>query len=343
MCGFSGGVRMGTAFLLVGALAVATGGAVALILAHRTRRDGKFAERPLFTVQRWLLGTLYALRPVRIADLPYLLWHCAADLLRGGTRVPDPARTRARPDTFGGVCRDISPETVLAAARLGFFPWCHFGPLKWWTRRERMVLHTPDFRMTKNLRRIMRKAPHRVTFDQAFDDVIRCCAGRRRNRLYGLTWITPTIMRLYSELHRRGHAHSFEVWNADGVLVGGGYGLSVGRVFFTESQFSHESNASKMGFATLMYHLAQWGYVANDGKDPTPTLEEAGFRPVPRPAFEAVLAEHGATGGNAGAWSVSATLAEIAEWDASGAKAAAPPKPPKPAKSNRPPRIKSAA
>lgn len=341
---FNGGAPMGTVFLVAGALMPAAAAAVALTLVIRAHRDGQFAERPLFTLQRWILGTLYALRPVRIGDLPHLLWHATRDVLRGGTRVPDPARTEARPDTFGGVCRDISPETVLAAARLGFFPWCHVGPMKWWTRSERMVLATRDFRMTKNLRRIMRKAPHRVTFDQAFDDVLRCCAGRRRNRLYGLTWITPTIMRLYSDLHRRGHAHSFEVWNADGVLVGGGYGLSVGRVFFTESQFSHESNASKMGFATLMYHLAQWGYVANDGKDPTPTLEEAGFRPIPRAAFEAVLAEHGGTGSHNGAWTVSATLAEIAEWDASGA-AAAPPtsKPGKPAKAKRPPRIKSAA
>ncbi|MCC7252087.1 MAG: leucyl/phenylalanyl-tRNA--protein transferase [Hyphomicrobium sp.] len=311
------------------------------MLAWRARRDGPFAEQPVFTVQRWILGTLYALRPVRIGDLPYLFYYGARDMLRGGTHVPDPARTEPRPDTFGGICRDISPETVLAAARQGFFPWCHFGPLKWWTRNERMVLLTSDFRMTKNLRRIMRKAPHRVTFDQAFDDVIRCCAGRRKNRLYGLTWITPTIMRIYSELHRLGHAHSFEVWNAEGVLVGGGYGLSVGKVFYTESQFSHESNASKMGFAALMAHLAKWGYVANDGKAPTPTLEEAGFKLMPRKAFEALLTEHGTAGDHPGAWTVTTTLAEVAEWDPSG-KAAAP-SPAKTAKPPKLPKVKSAA
>ncbi|WP_072395122.1 leucyl/phenylalanyl-tRNA--protein transferase [Hyphomicrobium sp. CS1GBMeth3] len=332
---------MGTAILVAGTVVLAAGSMVAALLLLRARRDGKFAESPAFTVQRWTLGTLYSLRPVRIADLPDLLWHSAVDIVRGGTRVPDPACIKACPDSFGGVARDVSPATVLAAAERGFFPWCHFGPLKWWTREQRMVLATADFRMTKNLRRIMRKAPHRVTFDQAFDDVIRCCAGRRKNRLYGLTWITPTIMRLYSELHRQGHAHSFEVWNADGVLVGGGYGLSVGRVFFTESQFSHESNASKMGFATLMYHLARWGYVANDGKDPTPTLEEAGFRLMPRRAFEAVLEEHGTASAPTRAWTVSAPLSEIAEWDASSAKTETPPQ--KPAQPRRPPRIKSAA
>lgn len=321
---------MGEALLVIAAVGAVGSVAAAMrrIGATRTAHDGaEFSETLPFTLQRWVLGTIYALRPVRIADLPYLLWHSARDMMRGGTRVPDPARVARRPNGFGGVCRDISPETVRAAARLGFFPWCHFGPLRWWTREQRMVLSTADFRMSKNLRRIMRKTPLTVTFDQAFDDVIRACAGRRKNRIYGLTWITPTIMRLYSSLHRAGHAHSFEVWNGEGVLVGGGYGLSVGRVFFTESQFSHESNSSKMGFACLMYHLAQWGYVANDGKDPTPTLEEAGFRLIPRAAFEEILSEHGRDGDRAGCWSVTASLAEIAEWEPSGVvKAAAPAK-----------------
>ena len=327
------------AFLAAGALALA--GALGVMFVVRARRDGAFAEAPMFTVQRWVLGTIYALRPVRIGDLPYLLWHTARDILRGGTRVPDSSRVASRPDTFGGVCRDISPETVRAAAQLGFYPWCHFGPMRWWTRRERMVLRTADFHMTKNLRRIMRKTQLRVTFDTAFDDVIRSCAGRRKNRIYGLTWITPTIMRLYSALHAQGHAHSFEVWNAEGVLVGGGYGLSVGRVFFTESQFSHESNSSKMGFACLMYHLAQWGYVANDGKDSTPTLDEAGFRLIPRADFEQILRDHGRVGDHAGAWTVTATLADIAEWEPSGVEK--PAQPVKAAKAPKAPKVKKAA
>lgn len=331
-------------FVIVSGMCVAALAGIGVWLLWRARRDGPFAEAPLFTLQRWVLGTVYALRPARIGDLPFLLWHTARDIARGGTRVPDPARIAARPDTFGGVCRAISPDSVRAAARLGFYPWGHFGPLRWWTRSQRMVLRTEDFRMTKNLRRIMRRTPFRVTFDQAFDDVIRACAGRRKNRLYGLTWITPTIMKLYSELHRMGHAHSFEVWNGDGVLVGGGYGLSVGRVFYTESQFSHESNSSKMGFATLMYHLAQWGYVANDGKDPTPTLEEAGFQPIPRARYEAVLAEHGQAGDRVEPWAVTATLAEVADWDASGAGATPAAEPAKKAaKAPKPPKVKKAA
>jgi leucyl/phenylalanyl-tRNA--protein transferase len=277
-----------------------------------------FRESLSQTLERWLWGTAYALMPRRVADVPYLLWNVARDLLRGGTRVPDPARTSPRPDTFGGVCRDVSAETVLAAARLGFFPWCHVGPLKWWTRKERMVLFFDEHHIAKRLRRDMRKSPYRITFDEAFEDVIRACAGRRSYNRHSLTWITPQIMRLYTELFDRGHAHSFEVWNAAGELVGGGYGLSAGRVFFTESQFSHEPNTSKMGFALFNYHLAKWGYVLNDGKDFTPTIDAMGFRLIQRAEFEAILKEHGHVGGHAGKWSVEATLAEAAAWEPKG-------------------------
>ena len=258
------------------------------------------------------MGTAYACHPKRAFDLPFLLWLTLADLARGGTLIPDPANTHSRPDTFGGICRDISPDTILAAARLGFFPWCHLGPLKWWTRQERMVLFLDEQHIAKRLRRDMRKSPYRVTFDCAFDEVIKACAGPRKGRPRGLTWITPQIMQLYAALHDQGHAHSFEVWSPDGELVGGGYGLAVGRVFFTESQFSRASNTSKMGFAVLNHHLAKWGYVLNDGKDFTPTIDAMGFRAIPRVEFEALLAEHAHVGGRSGPWTVEADLATVA-------------------------------
>jgi leucyl/phenylalanyl-tRNA---protein transferase len=281
----------------------------------RTQRDARFEEKWMATAHRWFFGTLYALQPKRIASVPYLLWHVTRDLLRGGTHVPDPARTYSRPDTFGGICKNPTADTVLAAARLGFFPWCHFGPLKWWTRKERMVLFFDEHHISKRLRRDMRKTTLRVTFDHAFEDVIRACAGHRSYNRHSLTWITPEIMRLYTDLHLRGHAHSFEVWNVYGELVGGGYGLSIGRVFVTESQFSHEPNTSKMGFALFNYHLAKWGYVLNDGKDFTPTINAMGFRLIPRAEFETIMSEHAQEGGRTGKWSVDATLAEVAAWE----------------------------
>lgn len=296
--------------------------------ARAARRDALFQESWNTWAQRWILGTAYALMPSRIAAFPHLVVHTLVDALRGGTRIPDPARTKPTPDTFGGICRDVSAETVLAAGHLGFFPWCHCGPLKWWTREQRMVLFFNEHHIAKRLRRDMKKAPYRVTFDQAFEEVIAACAGHRSYNRHSLTWITPQIMRLYTDLFDQGHAHSFEVWDADGKLVGGGYGLSVGRVFMTESQFSVAPNTSKMGFAVLNYHLAKWGYVVNDGKDFTPTIEPMGFRLIPRAEYLAILQEN-AAGEHPGPWTVEASLAEVAEWDPTGAKTAAPAKPPK--------------
>ena len=279
-------------------------------LAARRRR--LFREPLKEKLLRWLMGTAYACHPKRIADLPFLLWDTAADISRGGTKIPSEASCRPRPDIFAGVCRDITPERIIAAARRGYFPWCHVGPLKWWTRRERMVLFLGERHMAKRLRRDMRKTDYRVTFDQAFEEVIKACAEPRKGRPLGLTWITPKIMRLYTALYDLGYAHSFEVWSADGSLVGGGYGISIGRVFYTESQFSRESNTSKMGFASLNHHLAKWGYLVNDGKDFTPTIDAMGFRAIPRAEFEAILTEHGTSGGRSGAWAVEDDLATIA-------------------------------
>ena len=280
--------------------------------AEADPRAELFRESLSDRMRRWLLGTAYACHPKRVGDLPYLIAFTLADIARGGTRIPDPGATHARPDTFAGVCRDISPETIMAAARLGFFPWAHFGPLKWWTRKNRMVLFLNERHMPKRLRRDMKKSDYRVTFDEAFDEVVKACAGRRKGRPAGLTWITPKIMRLYSDLHAQGHAHSFEVWSEDNRLVGGGYGIAVGRVFFTESQFSRESNTSKMGFASLNHHLAKWGFILNDGKQHTPTIEAMGFREIPRAQFETVMKEYGGSGGKCGPWTVEADLATIA-------------------------------
>jgi leucyl/phenylalanyl-tRNA--protein transferase len=292
----------------------------------KRRRDAIFQESWKSLARRWLFGTAFALKPSRIASVPYLLWYAAVDVLGGGTRVPDPARARPRPDSFGGICRDLSPETILAAARIGFFPWSHFGPIKWWTRAERMVLFFPEQHIAKRFRPMMRKSPWRVTFDTAFDEVIKACAEPRSNRRFAMTWITPKIMRLYAELHDQGHAHSVEVWGEDGRLIGGCYGVSVGRVFVTESLFFREHNASKMGYHVLNYHLAKWGYVINDTKDWTEMSAAAGFRLVPRSEFEAILAQSAHEGGRAGRWSIEADIAAVAnsETKGTGSKASNP-------------------
>jgi leucyl/phenylalanyl-tRNA--protein transferase len=275
------------------------------------RRHRLFHESPREKLLRWVMGTAYACQPKRIADVPFLLWNMISDIARGGTRIPSNATTHARPENFAGVCRDISPKTILAAAQGGYFPWAHVGPLKWWTRPQRMVLFLNEHHIGKRLRRDMRKTPYRVTFDEAFEEVIKACAQPRKGRPL-LTWITPKIMRLYATLHDMGVAHSFEVWSEDGRLVGGGYGIAVGRVFYTESQFSRERDTSKMGFALFNHHLAKWGFLLNDGKDYTSTIDAMGFRMIPRAEFEGILAEHGTQAPRTGRWAVEDDLATIA-------------------------------
>ncbi len=291
-------------------------GAFLDIIADDGGETPRFRETPKAKLLRWLMGTAYALHPKRIREVPALLIAVAADICRGGTKLPSEATIRSHPNTFAGVCRDLTPDRVVAAARRGFFPWCHIGPLKWWVRHERMVLFLGEQHTPKRLRREMRKTDYRVTFDMDFDAVIEACAEPRKGRPLGLTWVTPKIMNLYSALHHLGFAHSFEVWSADGRLVGGGYGLAIGRVFYTESQFSRESNTSKMGFASLNHHLAKWGYVLNDGKDFTPTIDAMGFRTIPRGEFDAILDEHAVSGGHSGRWQVEDDLAAVAAREA---------------------------
>lgn len=272
-------------------------------------------ETPRRTASRWMLGIAYALQPQRIVNLPYLLYWMAADLIRGGTVVPDQNRTRSRPDTFGGVVRDLTPETYLAALRRGFFPWAHCGPLKWWTRRKRMVLFFQNVHVGRTLTRSLKSGKYTFSFDTAFNEVLKQCAAPRGYNWHTLTWLTPRYMHLFSELHARGHAHSFEVWNASGELVGGGFGIAAGRIFVGESMFSHEADTSKLGCAVLYAHLETWGFRLVDARDYTPVLEKAGYREIPRAEYEQLLAEHVNAPPYEGAWTVSdEVLADAYGW-----------------------------
>jgi leucyl/phenylalanyl-tRNA--protein transferase len=266
------------------------------------------------TAKRWIFGIAYALQPQRIAGLPALLIWTAGDLLRGGTSVPDQNRTRSRPDTFGGVVRDLTPETYLSALRLGFFPWAHCGPLKWWTRKRRMVLFLPERHVGRRLKRLLASGRYRVTFDTAFNDVVIACGAPRDYNWHSLTWLTPRFMRLFSALHRQGHAHSFEVWNGDGELVGGGFGVAVGRIFVGESMFSHEPDSSKLAAAVLYDQLEQWGFALVDARDFTPVLAKSGYREIPRAEYEDLLSQHAHAAGRVGSWdAASKTLQDARE------------------------------
>jgi leucyl/phenylalanyl-tRNA--protein transferase len=261
--------------------------------------------------ERVFFGIVWALQPKRFDRLAQIarLW-----TLRLFEPEPELSDLATRPGSeIVGIANDLSVPNLQRAYAAGIFPHSHLGTPKWISPHERCVLFFENLHISKRLKRLMRQGRYTVTFDQDFEGVIKACA-RRREGHYGITWITPRIMRAYAALFDAGYVHSFEVWNAEGKLVGGGYGVALGRIFTTESQFSHEPNTSKIGFSVLNWHLARWGYLLNDGKGPTPTILDMGFRVIPRAEFLRLLAEYGGHGGRQGPWSVEAGPEVVAGW-----------------------------
>jgi leucyl/phenylalanyl-tRNA--protein transferase len=256
----------------------------------------------------------WALMPARIAGVPGFLRLAVQEALSPTLALPDPERALRSPPGLAGIVHDFSPTTILEAYRRGLYPLAHVGPLKWWSPPDRCVLFFDELHIEKNLRRDMRKCAYTVTFDRDFEAVIVGCAGHRRGRWKHLTWITPRIMRAYAELFDAGYAHSFEVWNKRGDLVGGGYGVAIGGCFVTESQFSRERNTSKIGFSVLNWHLAHWDFAFNDVKFSTPTFRNMGFRVIPRPQFLARLAEAELRPLRLGRWHIEVDPATVAAW-----------------------------
>jgi len=184
---------------------------------------------------------------------------------------------------------DLSPERLLAAYRRGIFPWYSAGqPVLWWSPNPREVLFPGEFKCSRSLSKTLRNRGFEVTFDREFAEVMKACAARRENSTG--TWITSEMHAAYCGLHQRGQAHSVEV-RFEGRLVGGLYGVLLGRVFFGESMFSRERDASKVALA----HLAQRALVAGlqliDCQLPTPHLRSLGSRPLSRAEFSARVAE----------------------------------------------------
>ena len=185
---------------------------------------------------------------------------------------------------------DLRPERLLAAYRHGCFPWYQEGqPLLWWSPDPRTVLFPDELHVSRSLRKRMRHGDYQVTFDKAFAEVVQGCAGPRSYA--DGTWITTPMQDAYIRLHEMGVAHSVEVWQ-QGQLVGGLYGLAMGELFFGESMFSRATDASKVGFVTLVERLREWGFALIDCQMPTRHLESFGARSIPRAAFADALATH---------------------------------------------------
>ncbi len=184
----------------------------------------------------------------------------------------------------------LSPEWLLAAYRKGIFPWFNPGePILWWSPDPRLVLAPEQIRISRSLRKLLRRRHFEVRFDTRFSAVIDACAAPRTPGPG--TWITPEIRAAYRAMHELGHAHSVETWR-DGRLVGGLYGMALGRIFFGESMFSIESNASKVALAHLARFLHMRGYVMIDCQMTTTHLMSMGACEIPRRQFSGILARH---------------------------------------------------
>ena len=204
---------------------------------------------------------------------------------------PFPPVRRALRDPNGLLAAggDLSVRRLLEAYRHGIFPWYSEGqPILWWSPDPRMVLAPAEFTLSRSLRKRVRNSGFEVRTDSAFAAVIGECAAPRADQ--DGTWITAEMAAAYTALHRAGYAHSVETW-ADGTLVGGLYGVSLGRMFFGESMFSRASDASKIALAYLTRQLERWHFGLIDCQMSTPHLESLGAREIARAEFIRALTE----------------------------------------------------
>jgi leucyl/phenylalanyl-tRNA--protein transferase len=184
---------------------------------------------------------------------------------------------------------DLSVPRLLDAYRGGIFPWYSEGePILWWSPNPRMVLFPAELRVSRSLAKRLRRRDHEVRADTAFQAVMEGCAAPRTGQAG--TWISPPMMEAYLALHAIGYAHSVETWMA-GELVGGLYGVAIGRVFYGESMFTRVPNASKVAFVHLVRQLDLWGFGLIDCQMRTAHLASLGAREISRPNFTSRLRE----------------------------------------------------
>jgi leucyl/phenylalanyl-tRNA---protein transferase len=213
---------------------------------------------------------------------------------------PDPDYALEEPNGLLAVGGDLTPERLLAAYRLGIFPWYEDGqPILWWSPHPRMVLFPGELHVSASLRKALRRSSLRIKADTAFDAVIEACA---QSRPYASgTWITKEVRHSYKALHAQGFAHSVEAWQ-DGELVGGLYGIALGRVFFGESMFSRQDNASKIAFCQLVRQLDKWDYSLIDCQVASRHLASLGAREIARSRFRHYLPSAAEAAGPRGPW-----------------------------------------
>ncbi|OED43461.1 leucyl/phenylalanyl-tRNA--protein transferase [Endozoicomonas sp. (ex Bugula neritina AB1)] len=188
-----------------------------------------------------------------------------------------------QPDGLLALGGNLEINTLLSAYRQGIFPWfSDDDPILWWSPAPRMVFEPGQLHRSRSLSKLIRKNPYNITFDHDFQGVIRACAEPRNNSEG--TWITADMQTAYINLHQAGHAHSVEVWDDD-QLVGGIYGVAIGRIFFGESMFSRKSNTSKLAITALSEQLKVWQFALVDCQVHNPHLKSLGAKPISREEF----------------------------------------------------------
>lgn len=213
---------------------------------------------------------------------------------------PDVRQALKQPNGLLAVGGDLSLERLTNAYRRGIFPWFGVGdPILWWSPDPRTVLIPDEVHVSRSLRKRLRRRGYGMTMDRTFERVIRACSAPRDSQ--SGTWIVPEMIRAYENLHRAGFAHSVEAWE-DRRLVGGLYGVAIGRAFFGESMFSRADDASKVALVHLCERLAHWGFGIIDCQMYTAHLASMGAKEMPRRRFTAMLARLCDLDGRDGSW-----------------------------------------
>lgn len=218
-----------------------------------------------------------------------------------GAPFPDVALAEREPNGLLAVGGDLSPQRIVNAYLQGIFPWFSEGePILWWSPDPRTVLFPDQIRISRSLRKTLKKQQFTVTFDRDFKAVIQACA-QPRDSSPG-TWLLPEMIEAYHKQHELGLAHSVEVWQ-DEKLVGGLYGMAIGGVFFGESMFSQLPDSSKIALVHLGRTLQGWGFKMIDCQVYTQHLASLGAEEIPRKTFCLHLDQWCRLPGHPGSWS----------------------------------------
>jgi leucyl/phenylalanyl-tRNA--protein transferase len=266
-------------------------------------------------VIKYILGIAYPFWSVRINELPGMLKMTFKYLISSNVSkrsFPDVKKALCKPDGLLLVGGKIEPQRLMEAYRNGIYPHRHIGPVKWYAPKERMVLFPENTHISKGIRKLIRRKIYRISFDRAFRDVIEACAEPRAGKT-PLTWINKDVIQTFCSLYEKGFAHSVETWNENDELVGGLFGVAIGKIFFSESMFFKHSNTSKLASAYLNCHLYFWNYALIDLKRYTKLAQDEGAYLIPRGQFTDLInnwcdhPEHG------NAWRVDDTI-NVSDW-----------------------------